>query len=428
MVDTQRLPIRRVVLHTDGASRGNPGISGIGFTLIADDGQEFETLCAGGAFIGIATNNQAEYQALIWGLRNALALEELVLDICADSELLVKQLNREYKVKNEGIRPLFFEALYLLGQFERYTLRHVMREENTEADELANLAMDERDMVGSYRLPYSSRELFADPDERGGAYPRKHGPGEGGYGAQTAAGGSGTLHVLSGSGVQNVAGGSGAQNGAGGSGAQNVVGGSGAASSPAPSPKPSPTTQVRGLRIPEVVGASEALTGASDASAGAATVASSTSAPAFSPSVFQGKGTPVYTLTIKDHFDAAHALIGYPGECKDLHGHTWDVEVSVCGTELDEVGIVYDFKSLKNDLAAILCDYDHKYLNEVPPFDVMNATAENLAREVYEQLQIILPAHIRLKEVAVWESPIARLAYSEVACTEAAYSEAGSSE
>jgi 6-pyruvoyltetrahydropterin/6-carboxytetrahydropterin synthase len=118
-----------------------------------------------------------------------------------------------------------------------------------------------------------------------------------------------------------------------------------------------------------------------------------------------------YTLTIKDHFDAAHALVGYPGECRQLHGHTWDIEVSVSGSELDEVGIVYDFKDLKGNLATILADYDHVYLNEVPPFDHINATAEHLARVIYERLEAMLPAHIALEEVGVWESPIAKLTY-----------------
>jgi 6-pyruvoyltetrahydropterin/6-carboxytetrahydropterin synthase len=121
--------------------------------------------------------------------------------------------------------------------------------------------------------------------------------------------------------------------------------------------------------------------------------------------------TGTYTLWIKEHFDAAHALVGYPGECRNLHGHTWDVEVSVVGTKLDEVGIVYDFKDLKSNLMSILDNYDHAYLNEVPPFDAINATAENLARVIYEQMETLLPKGIALVEVGVWESPIAKLTY-----------------
>jgi 6-pyruvoyltetrahydropterin/6-carboxytetrahydropterin synthase len=118
-----------------------------------------------------------------------------------------------------------------------------------------------------------------------------------------------------------------------------------------------------------------------------------------------------YTLTVKDHFDAAHALVGYPGECANLHGHTWDVEVSIQGTKLDNVGIVYDFKDIKTQLRAILKKFDHKYLNDVPPFTEFNSTAENLARVIYEELEAELPEDIELLEIAVWESPIARLTY-----------------
>lgn len=119
----------------------------------------------------------------------------------------------------------------------------------------------------------------------------------------------------------------------------------------------------------------------------------------------------MYELTVKDHFDAAHALRGYPGECKNLHGHTWDIEVTVAGETLDEIEIVYDFKQLKADLAAVLGKYDHAYLNDVPPFDELSPTAENLARVVYEELETVVGAAVTVKEVAVWESPIAKLVY-----------------
>jgi 6-pyruvoyltetrahydropterin/6-carboxytetrahydropterin synthase len=119
----------------------------------------------------------------------------------------------------------------------------------------------------------------------------------------------------------------------------------------------------------------------------------------------------MYQLTVKSHFDAAHALRGYPGECRKLHGHTWDVEVTVAGDTLDDVGIVYDFKSLKDDLSAVLDEYDHAYLNDVAPFDVETPTAENLARVIYGNLAKTVDARVRVVEVAVWESPIAKLVY-----------------
>lgn len=119
----------------------------------------------------------------------------------------------------------------------------------------------------------------------------------------------------------------------------------------------------------------------------------------------------MYELTVKAHFDAAHSLLGYPGECRELHGHTWDVEVTVRGTHLDEVGIVYDFKQLKSDLASVLSPLDHAYLNDVPPFDEINPTAENLARVIFEALSTSVGKGVEVAEVSVWESPIARITY-----------------
>lgn len=119
----------------------------------------------------------------------------------------------------------------------------------------------------------------------------------------------------------------------------------------------------------------------------------------------------MYDLMIRGHFDAAHALHGYPGECCKLHGHTWDIEVVVRGHELDEVGIVYDFKTLKDDLAAVLEPLDHAYLNDVPPFDAVNPTAENLSRHIFEELEARVSDVVRVVEVAVWESPVAKITY-----------------
>jgi len=119
----------------------------------------------------------------------------------------------------------------------------------------------------------------------------------------------------------------------------------------------------------------------------------------------------VYELTVTDHFDAAHALRGYPGECRALHGHTWDVEVTVAADKVDEIGIVYDFKDLKGDLRRALADYDHAYLNEVAPFTDLSPTAENLARVLYERIVQSVDARVRVVEVSVWESPVAKLTY-----------------
>lgn len=119
----------------------------------------------------------------------------------------------------------------------------------------------------------------------------------------------------------------------------------------------------------------------------------------------------IYELTIKGHFDAAHSLYDYPGECRHLHGHTWDVEVTVTARELDGIGIVYDFKRLKQDLNAVLDLYDHKHLNDIEPFDRISPTAENLAKVIFEKLEAVVDESVKVKEIAVWESPIAKLVY-----------------
>jgi 6-pyruvoyltetrahydropterin/6-carboxytetrahydropterin synthase len=119
----------------------------------------------------------------------------------------------------------------------------------------------------------------------------------------------------------------------------------------------------------------------------------------------------MYELTVSCHFDAAHSLRGYPGECYRLHGHTWNVEATVAGNELDELGILYDFKLLKQDLNSVLERYDHMHINDIPPFTEISPTAENLAKVIYERLAQTVAPSVALLEVSVWESPVAKLTY-----------------
>lgn len=135
----------RAVLRTDGGARGNPGPAGAGFVIESDA----TTVCSGGIYLGETTNNVAEYQALIWGLENVAALGFDAVTVFADSELVVKQMNGVYRVKNANLKPLFVRALELLRGFEEREIRHVRRADNAAADEMANLAMDERSVVGN---------------------------------------------------------------------------------------------------------------------------------------------------------------------------------------------------------------------------------------------------------------------------------------
>ncbi len=121
----------------------------------------------------------------------------------------------------------------------------------------------------------------------------------------------------------------------------------------------------------------------------------------------------MYELMIKAHFDAAHSLRGYPGPCRNLHGHTWNVDVVVAGKELDEIDLVYDFRELKDQVDKILLKFDHKHLNEVPPFDILSPTGENLAKHLFEEIKKLLPQRVFLKKINVWESPKACITYCE---------------
>ena len=127
------------VLRVDGGSRGNPGPAAIGVVLEDAAGNVLEAL---GARIGKATNNVAEYQALITGLETAIDRGVSRLHVLSDSELLVKQLRAEYKVRADGLKERFLQARSLLQQFERVEIRHVPREENAAADALVNQALD----------------------------------------------------------------------------------------------------------------------------------------------------------------------------------------------------------------------------------------------------------------------------------------------
>jgi len=126
-------------LFTDGGSRGNPGPAAYAYVLEAEDGTVLDTR---GEAIGVATNNVAEYRALVAGLERAVELGVGELDVVSDSELLVRQMRGEYKVKNAALRMLSFEAAQLESQIGRVTYRAVRREHNELADRLVNEALD----------------------------------------------------------------------------------------------------------------------------------------------------------------------------------------------------------------------------------------------------------------------------------------------
>jgi ribonuclease HI len=133
--------VRRVRVFTDGAARGNPGPAGAGAVILDEEGRVLARL---GKFLGKQTNNVAEYQGLLLGLRRTRQLGAREVEVRADSQLLIRQLQGKYAVKNEVLKRLHEEALALLRSFERYELVHIPREQNDLADEMSNRAIDEQ--------------------------------------------------------------------------------------------------------------------------------------------------------------------------------------------------------------------------------------------------------------------------------------------
>ncbi len=123
----------------------------------------------------------------------------------------------------------------------------------------------------------------------------------------------------------------------------------------------------------------------------------------------------MFSLKVEGVFSSAHNLRGYKGKCEDLHGHNWRVEITVKSGELDDIGMVLDFKYLKSRLNAVLEKMDHKYLNKIPYFSAaggkkVNPTSENIAKYIYHKLKTRIPL---LDRVTVWENSTSCATYEE---------------
>ena len=131
--------MKKLVLYVDGGARGTPGPAGIGVVIQGDDRKTIKEF---NKYIGTTTNNIAEYNAVIYGLQEALMQKADEIELNLDSELVAQQLKGEYRVKNTNIKPLFEQALHLLSGFKKFQIKHVDRSENKEADKLVNKAIN----------------------------------------------------------------------------------------------------------------------------------------------------------------------------------------------------------------------------------------------------------------------------------------------
>jgi 6-pyruvoyltetrahydropterin/6-carboxytetrahydropterin synthase len=122
----------------------------------------------------------------------------------------------------------------------------------------------------------------------------------------------------------------------------------------------------------------------------------------------------MYEVSVEETFAAAHNLRNYKGKCENLHGHNYKVRVVVAGKELDSVGLVFDFVQLKQVIQGVIRSLDHRYLNELPPFDKLNPSAENLARHIYDETARQLPGAPNgagIASITVWETETTAATY-----------------
>lgn len=122
----------------------------------------------------------------------------------------------------------------------------------------------------------------------------------------------------------------------------------------------------------------------------------------------------MYEVSVDDQFAAAHNLRNYHGKCEDLHGHNYKVRVTLAGETVDATGLLYDFVQVKKAIQGAIRALDHKYLNELPPFDTLNPSAENIARYLHDQISEQLPSAANGAQVAsvtVWESDLTAATY-----------------
>lgn len=124
----------------------------------------------------------------------------------------------------------------------------------------------------------------------------------------------------------------------------------------------------------------------------------------------------MFSLEVEEAFEAAHQIQGYPGKCARLHGHNWLVKAKLTGNQLNHLGMLVDFKEAKAALKEVLSQYDHRFLNEIPPFsEGTTPTAEHLAQEIFSRLAThkIFSNGVSLSAITVWETPKSSVTYSE---------------
>jgi 6-pyruvoyltetrahydropterin/6-carboxytetrahydropterin synthase len=121
----------------------------------------------------------------------------------------------------------------------------------------------------------------------------------------------------------------------------------------------------------------------------------------------------MYEIIVEQHFEAAHYLRGYKGKCENVHGHRYAIKVRLKATNLNKIGLVYDFSDIKGYMRAILGRFDHSLLNDFAPFDSINPSAENIAKTIYDELKSKMAGEpVTIAAVEVWENPQQGISYT----------------
>ena len=132
------------------------------------------------------------------------------------------------------------------------------------------------------------------------------------------------------------------------------------------------------------------------------------------PGLKGDSGKPMYEVSVDETFAAAHNLRNYKGKCENLHGHNYKLRVTLAGEKLDATGLLYDFVRLKQVIQSVIRSLDHKYLNELSPFDVLNPSAENISRYIYDEIAKQLRDSVNgtgVTSVTVWETDVTAASY-----------------
>ena len=119
----------------------------------------------------------------------------------------------------------------------------------------------------------------------------------------------------------------------------------------------------------------------------------------------------MFEVSVEETFAAGHALRGYRGKCENVHGHNYRVQLTLEGSELDAIGLLVDFVEVKRLIHGVVDRLDHRFINDLPPFDVVNPSAENLAKYFYDEISVNLTPAVRLGQVKIWETDITSATY-----------------